>query len=301
MSNHPRVSIRLVAPLALLVAALSIAASHRAVADDLVTLHLRDGRTFTGRIDSRSDGSRLWLQFGNRSISVKRPISWDAIASAQQQDQELTIDALRRLAAEAKPVEATDVVPGGDDRAGDNTPTPDKQPTAFVPPAFSPPSPRNPVTSIQVDAYAANWDADVEVDGLIVHVRPLDRFGQLVAAAGTLDVELNGLDGSSRNSPSQGLPQLRRLGVWSRSLTGAEIGADGFCVKLPYQAFQPEFRNNAYPFGLVQVRLTVPGDGVFAATYDGVRLRPYSALRDAQQRATGRRFLPGERIGAPNR
>ena len=41
----------------------------------------------------------------------------------------------------------------------------------------------------------------------------------------------------------------------------------------------------------------MPGQGVFAATESTVRIRPYSAVRDALERATGNRFLPQEKTG----
>jgi hypothetical protein len=72
-------------------------------------------------------------------------------------------------------------------------------------------------------------------------------------------------------------------------------------VKLPFQATHPEFDTDWFASGLVRIRFVVPGEGTFEESLDGIRTRPFSPLRDAMQRETGRRFLPSERTGRGQR
>jgi len=66
-------------------------------------------------------------------------------------------------------------------------------------------------------------------------------------------------------------------------------------VPLPFAAVHPEFTSGVDHFGLVHVRLTVPGSGVFEQSLDGVRLRNWSPVRNGMYLQNGRRFFSTER------
>jgi len=70
---------------------------------------------------------------------------------------------------------------------------------------------------------------------------------------------------------------------------------NGAVVHLPYRAKDPELDTSIERQGLVHLRLSVPGHGTFEHSRDAVRIRSYSPVRDTHQRATGRRYFPGER------
>jgi hypothetical protein len=100
------------------------------------------------------------------------------------------------------------------------------------------------------------------------------------------------------------LPSLWRRSLelverWTRSVNAADFGPRGVQVRLPYGAIHPELRPDwmASWYGLVHVRLTIPGHGVFEDSRDGVRIRPWAPNRDNLEMNTGRRFLPTERLG----
>ncbi|MEQ8789171.1 MAG: hypothetical protein RIC55_22855 [Pirellulaceae bacterium] len=265
-------------------------------ADDRVTIELQDGRTFTGRIDSRTGEERLWLRFGSESISVLRPIAWETVAAAHYDGESIDAGRLRRVAEQLKAnpfgdEQAEAAIPAMDpaiDTPGISAQDPTHAQVAQTALGFSP-----RVAAVDFDVYAANWDADVETDGLVLEVFPTDGEGRVVPARGTLHVELLGRPRRERNSPSHPGQPLRTLGKWTRSVT---LG-DGKSFQLPFQAVQPEFQPGVGAIGLVHVRLAVPGHGVFNASYDGVRIRPYSPIRDALQAESGKRFLPQERTG----
>ena len=154
-----------------------------------------------------------------------------------------------------------------------------------------------PVRSLAVDAWVANWDDDVEVDGLVVQVIPQDDYGSMVPVRGVLEVNLLG----ERRGALKHRQSFVGLGRWTRRVRHDDFGPSGAVYRLPFQAVHPEFDLSKEPYGAVHVRLTVPGHGVFDATADMVRIRPYGTVRDHLQQATGERFFRTERTGAQHR
>ena len=138
-----------------------------------------------------------------------------------------------------------------------------------------------------------NWDSDVEADGLVVHLRPLDASGDVVPVQGTLEVTLIGWRWGRTHSRQAPV----RLARWTRSVEPADLGPFGVEHRLPFQAVHPEFDLGWAPQGTVHARLSAPGQGVFDATESTVRIRPYSAIRDHLEYVSGARFFPGERTG----
>jgi hypothetical protein len=134
------------------------------------------------------------------------------------------------------------------------------------------------------------WGPGVDADGLVVEVSPLDAQGELVPAQGTVDIELTG-QGASQTAGGE----FATLGRWVQSVWPEDFGYRGARCRLPFQAVQPEFDLRWAPKGIVHVRLSVPGDGVFEASAAMTRIRPFSEVRDNYQETTGRRFLPNER------
>jgi len=146
---------------------------------------------------------------------------------------------------------------------------------------------------LAVEAAVANWDGDVEADGLLVHVYPLDDTGGVVPARGTLQFELIG-----QRDDVFGPPQpFTTLGQWSYQVRAEDFGPRGAIYRLPFQGVHPEFDLTVAPYGALHARLSVPGQGTFETTESLLRIRPYSAVRDELQLSTGRRFFPQERTG----
>ena len=155
-----------------------------------------------------------------------------------------------------------------------------------------------PVASIVVDASVANWDRDVENDGLLVSVVPLDAYGRAVAASGTLQVYLIGprVRKFSEAPRSRG-SKLDRLGRWVKAVRETDFYEGGSTYRLPFQATHPEFDRRLGSHAMVNVKFTVPGSGTFERTIDYVRIQPFSPIRDYHQLNTGRRWLEIEQTG----
>jgi hypothetical protein len=261
-----------------------------------VTVEVQSGRTFTAEVDSRTDSAQLWLRFGQGAMVLLRPIAWEQVVQAQVGEERLSGQQFLEV---LKPPQRTGDGPprirGGSLRIVPMGPTATglggapgfgsqvSSATTAQPEETRPPR----VRSLAIEARVANWDFDVEMDGLIVDVYPLDEFGQAVPVRGSLVVTLVGRhDSKLRRTRSLG-----QVGRWSKQVRPADFRYDGFQYRLPFRTVRPEFDLEWDSHGLVHARLSVPGQGVFEASESTVRIRPYSAFRDDLQLSTGKRFL----------
>lgn len=281
-----------------------LVASVKTHADDEIRVWVESGRDFSGHVDRRTDNDCLWLRQSATTIEVIRPIKWERITGADRDGERLSMTELKQLAAELKspsPIEASrsrfiegnKIVMRGNPKA--STVMDDRQSGVSQPAS-------GPVRSVDFDAQIANWDGDVEPDGLLVRVYPLDANGAVTPVDGTLSVELI----APRRRDFSQVPHGRgtsvdRIGRWSRSIRHKDLSASGIMVKLPFQATHPEFDNDVWSHGLVHLRLAVSGHGVFEDSVDGVRVREFAPLRDYMQSLTGRRHFATERTGRGKR
>jgi hypothetical protein len=157
------------------------------------------------------------------------------------------------------------------------------------------------VQSVRVEASVGNWDGDPEPDGLVVRVFPLDANGVITPVSATAVVTLTGVSGRRRPSPESSMravdDQFPRLGRWSETVRPSDYGVYGATFRLPFQAVDPGFDRHQRGYGLVHVRLTVPGQGVFEASSEPTTIRPLSVVRDRHESVHGTRRLPTESAG----
>ncbi len=260
-----------------------------------VRIHLVSGRILTGDLDSRSSESRLWLRTGGTTAAVLRPIQWDRVIRVERGNETLTPAQFQEKMETILKLPLTDDQQTGSKQGGS---APDlgvgtqadrvqHALQSSIPWGQSPATPQ--VGSISATAYLAGWDADVEADGLILHVYPLAGDGECLKVHGTLRAHLTGF--------SQPEGSSRVLGDWSRMIRPEDFGPYGATVKLPFRANDPQFQLALQGKGLLHVTLSVPGHGKFEASVSPVRLRPADAVRDRLQQQTGRRYFDFERTG----
>lgn len=256
-----------------------------------VTVELADGRAFTAEVDPQTDATHLWLRWSRGSATLLRPIRWEEVERLDLGDELVSSSAfreatikLRQAAGQSRPSigqPITIVVKGPDNRSAADPSTDSGRQRA------------GDVRSLAIDVRTANWDGNVEVDGLVVDVYPLDATGRPVLVNGTLDVRLivqhTGV--VKRKQP------FSTEGRWTRTVRHENFGPNGASYRLPFGRFHPQFDRRSSAYGAVHARLSVPGKGVFEATETTVRIRPYGLLRDELQQATGRRFFHVERTG----
>ena len=289
----------------LVLVAMPWAATALSEAAETVTVTLKSGRTLTAHVDARSDEARLWLRFDAPSTALYRPIAWDRVIRATIAGRELSSEDMRRSIDTWKSTRPSPITPPAKSAASPAK-TSDviahDQDDSHAQRAAQALSSRPSVVAIEVDAAVANWDADVEVDGIVLRLTARDAHGNQVQVAGVVDAKLHA-ERFVRASdvPGRNGRTVQLLGHWRRSIQAdhehaGSMGGD-IVLRLPFEAVHPEFQLDVAAFGLLQVQLTAPGQGVFHATVRDVRIRPFSMVRDDIQHATQRRFLPGERTG----
>jgi hypothetical protein len=261
-----------------------------AAAPQPLTVELASGRKFTGLVDIKTNDQYLVLRFTRGGASLKRPIEWSRIVKASVEGQPIAAETLRATAEGMKSQE-----PGVGDRESEveNRDGEDREGEAPAEPELP-----GTVASVTFDARLANWDGDVETDGLMLDVLPLSEDGYLLPARGTVEVELFAPQHRVfHHAPLSGGDTLERVERWTVAVAVEDFTANGARLKLPFGAVHPEFDWDWTPVGLAHVRLVVPGDGVFEDSLDGLRIRPYAPNRDRYEMNRGRRFVPTERVG----
>lgn len=255
----------------------------------LLTVELASGRKFTGHVDLKTSDQHLVLRFTRGSASLKRPIEWKRIVSAAVDGQPIAADMLRATAEGMKSQEPETRSQAPEIREGEA-----RECEAPAEPEL----PTKTVASVTFDARLANWDGDVETDGLILDILPMSEDGYLHPARGTVEVELFAPQHRVfHHAPLSGGDTLERVERWTQTIGVEDFTTSGARLKLPFGAVHPEFDWDWTPVGLVHVRLVVPGDGVFEDSLDGLRIRPYAPNRDRYEMNRGRRFVPTERVG----
>jgi len=279
-------------------------AGQASTAEQPVVVHLASGRSLLATVAPQTDGARLWLRWRHGTISVLRPIAWERVVQAEYEGQGLSADQLRRAIVQPEPLLSTREAPlaphaGTFHLRSLRRPTPpvaqSTRSTSSRPAitTIEPGRGKTPPKSLAIDAWVANWDSDVEVDGVVVEVRPLDARGAIAPVHGTLEVDLIGWR-TGRTRPDRA---PIRLGRWTRSVRPDDFASPGTAYRFAFRSVHPEFNLRWAPYATVHARLSVPGRGVFDATSSDVRIRPYSALRDHLQQTTGQRFYDVERTG----
>jgi len=289
---------QLAAPLFLLLS--TVAVTSRSGGEEL-RVSLASGREFAGQVDARTDADRLWLRSEGTAIEVVRPIDWQRITGAKLGGRQLGIAELKQMADQLKSPSTVKALRLRSDE-GDDISEDGSQKETRAGQAQTAAVAASPIRSVNFDAQIANWDGDVEPDGLLIHLFPLDGNGGMTPVSGTLWVELIAPRRRKYHEVPHGRGQsIEQIGRWSRTVNPTDFTTRGVTVKLPFQATHPAFDSDVGSHSLVHARLTVPGHGVFEHSIDGVRVRSFSPLRDALQSSTGRRHFAHERTGRAKR
>jgi len=270
-----------------------------ASAAPIVVIQLHNGRVLTGNVDSRTSDSELWLHTTEPSIVILCSIAWNDVRTVKIGDKVLPQNDLRRTLQNLK-------VPIPDDVF--------RHPTVRSRP-MTVPNPK--IVSLEIRAKLANWDRDLEPDGLELRVSPLTAEGNSTAVDGLITIGLMGrrlgtserLEPQSRfgfhsngGSPREYSPRGQsaryvELGRWSERLKKAEGQPAGYhLLRLPFRTVQPEYDLDVALDGQLDVRLNLKGQQIQTASTP-VQLRQFSPFREELQLNRGTRFFPDESIG----
>jgi hypothetical protein len=265
-------------------------------ADNEVVVHLASGRQFRGVFGAASTEKQLVLRAVHGGVTLQRPIAWDRITSLAVNGNEIGPARLREMAVGQKGTEsAHGRVPQTIELRDEF-----RSPAATFAPISAPDAPPPHVAMVAFDAAITNWDGDVETDGVVLNVAPLDLDRNLLFVGGTLDVDLFAQQQRTLDlAPNSGGYSLELVEHWTRSVAPNDFGPSGVRLRLPFGAITPELQRTwrVSPYGLVHVRFVIPGHGVFEDYRDAVRTRPFAPNRDHLEMKTGHRFLPAETLG----
>ena len=233
-----------------------------------VTVDVASGRSFAGEVDSRTDEAHLWLRRRLGSGFVRRPIDWDRVVRVQLAGESFSahefrqsVHAVRQTAGEPEQPEegGSRIVLG----PWEQSPGPQSASARGAAAAQRPPR----VRSLAIDVRVGEWDNDVDVDGLVLDVYPLDAAGEMVPVNGTLEVNLTventGVPRHGHWSP------FEQMGRWTRRVRLADFGPFGARYRLPFQAVHPEFDLQWASYGVVRVRLGVPASSSGPTAWSG--------------------------------
>lgn len=254
-----------------------------------VSARLRDGRVVVGDATVQTDDDHLWLRSSDQGIELQSGFAWSKISDLMRHGKAITIEELLADVARLPKAELAD-------EPVRSAPAEIRSPRPPMPLPTRQRSVTKPIRSLQVQCALANWDADANVDGLLVTVWPLNEELQLEPVSGMLDLVLRteheGIMFPSHNPRL--LPELARISlrVSERDFTNGPA-----VYRLPFAHHDPEADPSISRYGIVSARLGISGQGVFEATDSFVRLRNPSALRDRLQHATGQRYFSFERPG----
>lgn len=275
----------------LCLAAVVMAFFPHSAAAETITVRLRSGRSFTAAVDERTDGECLWLRFDKGTSHVLRPVAWNNIAAAWRAGQRLDPDDLRAAANELVSPAPNATAPRDRQSAPAREESHVNSHAGRSPPVDD--LSNEPVRSLRLSAATASWDGDIERDGIVVEIQPLDASGYLVPIGGTLEVDLLG---DPYLSPTRG-EDYHQLGHWTCAVSSHDFGPEGASYRFTYQAVHPVFQDDISPYAMVHVRLEIPGQGVFDATTNQLRLQPFNGLRGRVRQVEGTSFFANEQTG----
>ena len=252
-------------------------------ADDLILIQ-NNGLVLSGDFDKRSTEAQLFLTKRKPQIVLQTRHSWNEFQSMTYRGKAIsktelleTIPALETAATkrnwEAEAVQFWFPV--------ETLQTPAFPPIQFQSNQRWEEADSGRVAALNIEAYVANWDRDAELDGLVVHLFPVNSQGQIVPVDGQVEFRLIGqryreLNWQGRNDRKQ-FPELEQ---WSRQIRKLDFGANGALIKLEFRRIRPEFRPELAQGALLTGSLGIAGQGRFDASAVDVVIRPPSRFRD---------------------
>jgi len=259
---------------------------------DTVTVWFDDGRVLTAELDQRSDEHRLWLRFSQPLITLASSARWQDVVQGSYHKKIYNADEFRTLALslrdKAPSRSGVEELPAAEEPADLSQAVVGRPPKdRYVTQPLGPPR----VRSLVIDAELANWDADVEMDGLLLHVYPLTEHRISVPVDGSLRIEVLG----QRVLRQRQATKFFELARTSHRVRQQDFGPAHFATyRIPFRTVHPEFQPGVGTYGLVHARLGIPGQGSFEASVH-TRLRTFDPVRDQLQLERGKRFFASER------
>lgn len=247
-----------------------------------VTVTLDSGRSLWGEVDSRSDEEQLWLRRTEGNVILTTAIRWDSIGSASVGenivDSEELVRVLRAQATEEPEAFLTEfeTLQGS---------------IHFEKPVMALSS---RVVSIEADAVLSNLDRTVEADGLVLALSAVDDTGRFVPVRGSLTARLI----VERNDFHSGQVTFEEFGRWTAPVSMPDFLEGVAEFTLRFRRLSPEFDWQLCTAALVNIRLSIYGEGNFEASVP-VAIHQFNPIRDELRNQQGFRFFRNELTHGP--
>jgi hypothetical protein len=244
-----------------------------------VALTLASGRTIQADRITRSNDDGLVVRAGSSNAFVERHIPWASISQAAVIGSPLSIDELKAFSkmvapmiSEPEPLQASRVVV---DRA--------------VRKAVHHPQENRSVAGVVADAWLGQSNPSKLSEALQVRISAIDHDGNPVAVDATAELRfvVAAAENYVRDSGAIGHSPVE-LGRWTKALSRQANPAGTGAWRLDI----PRAGAGGSAYGMLVVRLIVPGSGVFETIVDGVRRRNFRPVQDALRGDGGVRTLP---------
>jgi hypothetical protein len=247
-------------------------------ATQLVRVETHDGRQLEGEVDQRSDEEALWLRRTEDNVILASNVAWSDIEAAEIDGKAVDLAVLASDYEKLKTAAPATFLTEFEPRTLGSQLT---FPTGW--------HHRTRIASIEVEAGIVNLDRTVETDGLLVTLAAFDSHGDAVPVRGSLSARLI----VERLDQHTGQVSFEDFQRWSVPVALADFH-DGIAeMPLRYRRLSPEFRWDLCTAALLNVRLSVAGQGNFEASAP-VAIQAFNPIRDEMRNQQGSRFYRDE-------
>jgi hypothetical protein len=247
-------------------------------AGDELLIQTANGRLLKGAMDERTDADTLWVRRTEGNIILTSSVKWSEIESAELAGQSITTEKLAEQRDELATATPVTFLTESDQPAAKSTSTG----AAYI---HRKPS----IANIEIEAALANLDRTVESDGLLVAIAALDQFRNAHAVRGSLSARLV----VERLDYHTGEVSFEEFGRWTKSISEHDFHEGIAEFSLRFRRYSPEFDWELCTAALLNVRLSVHGQGNFEASVP-IAIHEYNPIRDEMRNWRGSRFFRNE-------
>jgi hypothetical protein len=257
---------------------LTMLAASAVQAEGELRIQTANGRLLHGAMDIRTDDETLWVRRTEGNIILISSVKWSEIESAELAGEAITAEKIaeqRDELATAAPVKflSDSEMPTGQEEI--------QQASNF--------QRRLRITNIEIEAALANLDRTVESDGLLVAIAALDEFRRSHAVRGSLTARLV----VERLNYRTGEVSFEEFSRWTQKVSMKDFQEGVAEFPLRFQRYSPEFDWELCTAALLNVRLSVHGQGNFEASIP-IAIHEYNPIRDEMRNWRGSRFFRDE-------
>lgn len=227
-----------------------------------VELHTKDGRVLSGVIDSQTDNSYLCIRTDGNRVAMLRKLPWQDVVKAEVGGRSLTGSELQHRVRElASSQESWPWQPVAAANSHSQSP-------AAPPPATW-------IRDVRLSAELASLGSDQDPDTIVLELCPLDREGHPAQMTATVDVVLL----AAVNHDFASVPLARGMlwqpvRSWHFQLLAHPSQQGRYVLDLPIEKLAIDRQRLASVYGIIQVRIAIPGQRVLERRLDWVPIEP---------------------------